>query len=154
MSYNKIHEHVHNTTHWFIFIFINNLIFLSIQRVCKCISLKLILLVWVRPFIGGAHTKRIRATNPNVSHFYWLHNTFECSFGLNYIFNRKVFQWLFSTSSVERRLVTNNLDRFLEISDHNWAYMHFKCIGSFFFSFLLKHIFSAHAYRCNRGMRF
>lgn len=41
-------------------------------------------------------------------------------------FFRLYFQFPFIMSSVERRLVTNNLDRFPEISDHNWSYMAFS----------------------------
>lgn len=39
---------------------------------------------------------------------------------------RLYFQFPFIMSSVKRRLVTNNLDRFPEISDHNWSYMAFS----------------------------
>lgn len=64
-SYNKNHEHVHNTTHWFILNSNNNLIFSFFSwfffsiHIYKYISLKLILLVWV-PVIVGINMSRFQ----------------------------------------------------------------------------------------------
>lgn len=111
---------MHNATHWFIFSSNTNLIFSSLYLIkTHFISFQL----W--SLFGITWSDPNMSSSLSLFFYFFSHSLLLLSHIL--LGQRRI--WMFFQFgirfmiSAERRLVTNNLDRFHEISDHNWAYL-------------------------------